>query len=190
MMLAATTPIVLVVMPSLNVDGRKAYSTRGQLFDGKVEGRRIVKRSTIPFCDAARALLAEGINPDTVLVMRHEGKVHDALRSTVRVAAGLTVKDDSVGKPVFRKWEPYDARSAVPVPSPMRETDPAATLVPGGQDRILESLSGIETPGLAPDTGEAVLSAISAQKPSRNGGLEQVSTNPSPSAAGIPEPTA
>ncbi len=61
MMLAPTTPIVLIVSPSLNVDGKKAYSTRGQLFDGAVDGRCIVKRSTTPFCDAARALLAEGI---------------------------------------------------------------------------------------------------------------------------------
>ena len=30
------TTIVLVVSPSLNADGRNAYSTRGQLFDGKV----------------------------------------------------------------------------------------------------------------------------------------------------------
>ena len=29
------TTIVLVVSPSLNADGRKAYSTRGQLFDGR-----------------------------------------------------------------------------------------------------------------------------------------------------------
>jgi len=28
-------PIVVVVSPSLNADGRKAYSTRGQLFDGR-----------------------------------------------------------------------------------------------------------------------------------------------------------
>ncbi len=46
------TTIVLVVSPSLNVVGRKAYSTRGPLFDGKVDGRWIVKRSTTPFCDA------------------------------------------------------------------------------------------------------------------------------------------
>ncbi len=29
------TTLVLVASPSLNVDGRKAYSTPGQLFDGK-----------------------------------------------------------------------------------------------------------------------------------------------------------
>jgi hypothetical protein len=60
LMLAPATTIVLIVSPSLNADGRKAYSTRGQLFDGAVDGRCIVKRSTAPLCDAARVLLAEG----------------------------------------------------------------------------------------------------------------------------------
>ena len=36
------TTIVLLVSPSLNADGRNAYSTRGQLFDGKVDRRVIV----------------------------------------------------------------------------------------------------------------------------------------------------
>ena len=39
------TALVLVVSPSLNADGRKAYSTRGQLFDGKVDRRVIVTRT-------------------------------------------------------------------------------------------------------------------------------------------------
>jgi len=74
-----TTTIVLVVSPSLNVDGRKVYSTRGQLFDGRVDHRIIVKRSTTPFCDAARVLLAHGVRPETVLVMRHHDSSCDAL---------------------------------------------------------------------------------------------------------------
>jgi hypothetical protein len=50
---------------------REPYSTRGQLFDAKIDGRFVVRRSTTPFCDAARALLAEGVDPATKLVMRH-----------------------------------------------------------------------------------------------------------------------
>jgi hypothetical protein len=91
MIVAPATTIVLVVSPSLNADGRKAYSTRGQLFDGKVDGRCIVERSTTPLCAAARVLLAEGLDPATKLVMRHEGSTHDALRSTVGAAAKITV---------------------------------------------------------------------------------------------------
>jgi hypothetical protein len=120
------TTIVLIVSPSLNGDGRKAYSTRGQLFDGKVDGRFVVERSTTPFCDAARMLLAESVRPEAKLVMRRAGSATDALRSTVGAAAGLTVADDNGGKPVFRKWSPYDREETIPAPSPMREIDPAA----------------------------------------------------------------
>jgi hypothetical protein len=75
-----TTSVVLIVSPSLNMDGRKSYSTRGQLFDGEVDGREIVTRSATPFCDAARALLADDVDPATVLRMRHAGANYDALR--------------------------------------------------------------------------------------------------------------
>ena len=129
MMLAPATTIVLTVSPSLNAEDRKAYSTRGQLFDGKVDGRFVVERSTTPFCDAARVLLAEGADPATRFIMRHEGSPHDALRSTVGAAAGLTVADDNGGKPIFRKWSPYDREGTIPVASPMREMDPAAVEV-------------------------------------------------------------
>jgi hypothetical protein len=79
------------------------------------------------FCTAARALLAEGVDPATRLIMRHEGSDHDAPRSTVGEAAGLTVVDDTGGKPIFRKWKPCDrGEETIPVASPMRKTDPAA----------------------------------------------------------------
>jgi hypothetical protein len=55
--------LVLIVSPSLTPEGGKAYSTRGLLFDGRVGDRFVVKRSTTPFCDAARVLLAEGVRP-------------------------------------------------------------------------------------------------------------------------------
>jgi hypothetical protein len=103
-----TTSVILIVSPSLNADGRKAYSTRGPLFDGEVDGRPIGTRSTTPFCDAARALLAQEADPATVLVMRHKGEDRDALRSTIGTAAGLTVKDRGDGKPHFAKWRPND----------------------------------------------------------------------------------
>ena len=43
-------------------------------------------------------------------------------------AAGLTVHDDTGGKPVFGKWKPYDARAAVAVPLPMRESESMLSL--------------------------------------------------------------
>jgi hypothetical protein len=140
MMFAPATTIILVASPSLNVDGRKAYSTRGQLFDGRVGDRFLVKRSTTPFCDGARALLAEGVRPDTRLVMRHEGSPHDTLRSTVGAAAGLTVADDKLGKPIFVGWKPkpYEALAGSSSASPMREMESPAVQVS-------------ETPELAPE---------------------------------------
>jgi hypothetical protein len=43
-MIWPATTIVLIVSPSLNTDGRKAYSTRGKLFGASVDGRCIVSR--------------------------------------------------------------------------------------------------------------------------------------------------
>ena len=133
--------VVLVVSPSLNAEGRKAYSTRGQLFDGKVDGRCIVERSTTPFCDGARVLLAEGADPATRFIMRHEGSPHDALRSTVGVAAGLTVVDDKGGKPIFTKWSPYDARSRSLDAPPMHEMASPAVEVPDAAELAPEAVS-------------------------------------------------
>jgi hypothetical protein len=138
-MIWPATTIVLVVSPSMNPDGGKAYSTRGQLFDGSVDNRRIVKRSTTPFCDAARVLLAEGVRPDTKFVMRHAGSAADALRSTVGVASKLAVWDDGLGKPIFGRWKPREA--ALDGASSMREKNPAATLVPAEPENALEPVS-------------------------------------------------
>ncbi len=140
MMMLPSTAIVLVVPPSLNADGQKAYSTRGQLFDSKVDGRSVVKRSTTPFCDAARVLLAEGADPSTRFIMRHEGSPHDALRSTVGVAAGLTVVDDKGGKPIFTKWSPYDARSRSLDAPPMHETESPPVQVPDAPELAPEAV--------------------------------------------------
>ena len=120
--------MTIIVSPSLNRDGRLDYSGRGPLFDARVDGRVIVTRSTTPFCDTARALLVEGMPPDTIIMMRHGYDGCDALRSTVGYAAGMTVSE----KPTFNKWSPhphYDASSAVPGTAPVRETEVVATLV-------------------------------------------------------------
>ena len=114
--------IVITVAPSRDPDGHRVHSTRGQLFDGAVDGRRVVARSPTPFTDAARVLLAAGEDSTRPLVMHHAGSAHDALRSTVGRAAGLTVAE-SAGRPRLAKWRPNDwtapkPRSAIP---PMRE---------------------------------------------------------------------
>jgi hypothetical protein len=94
------------------------YTTRGPVYDGTMDGATIVTRSTTPFFDAARVLLAKGMAPDMALVMRHAGAHHDALRSTVGKAAGLSV-ENSGGKAAFRTYKP-DGRFRAASGSPMR----------------------------------------------------------------------
>ena len=93
----ATNPIVITVKP---VD---RYGT----FDAYL-GERLLTTSHQPFLEAARVLLAEGVDPATPLVMRHAGSQTDSLKGTVGAAAKLTVKEaPSMSGPVFQKWKPF-----------------------------------------------------------------------------------
>jgi hypothetical protein len=121
-------PIVIVVSPSINAEGRRAYSGRGQLFDGRVDNKIIVKRSSTPFCDGARVLLAEACDPAARLVMCHAGSTADALRSRVGVAAKLTVTDETnIGRPGFQRWQPYNRGAMLLGEPPVRQTESALT---------------------------------------------------------------
>ena len=73
-------PVVVTVTLSCDDEGRRRPGSRGSLFDA-VAGC-VVRSSPTPFVDAA--LLAEGVDPATPLVMRYSGT--DCLRSTVRAA--------------------------------------------------------------------------------------------------------
>jgi hypothetical protein len=86
-----------------------------------------VKRSAQPLLDGARALLAEGTDPAARLTMRHAGSAYDALRSTVGIAAKLTVTDATNGSPRLGQWNSY--RPAVSIGSPMRQNEVAVTEV-------------------------------------------------------------
>jgi hypothetical protein len=129
--------IDLHVFPSTDRHGQRQYGSQGQLFDATVDGRMVALRTATPFVDAARVLLGEGVPADTEYVMRRAGHGdEDALHSTIGVAAGLRVKDDSVGKPVFAKWEkrPEEANGKA-VPAVRGEarsglSDPAPPLAP------------------------------------------------------------
>jgi hypothetical protein len=69
-------------------------------------GDRLLCTSTKPFLDSARALLADGVDPATVLTMRHEGSATITLRATVGTAAGLTVLEGDL-RPRFGRWQPF-----------------------------------------------------------------------------------
>ena len=76
---------------------------RGQ-YEARLEGRVLVGSTTEPLLAAARALLAQGVAPETPIAMRHEGADHAALRSTVGKAVRLTVEAGKDGVPRFARF--------------------------------------------------------------------------------------
>jgi hypothetical protein len=121
-------PITVTVTPSRDGEGRRTYSSRGQLFDATMlagaartsthhrgantaevligrDGRSLVTGSATPLLDAARVPLEEGVDPKTPIAMRHAGGSHDALVSTIGAAAALTVREGEA-RPAFTRWEP------------------------------------------------------------------------------------
>jgi hypothetical protein len=119
-------PVIIVVAPSREVDGRRTHSNRGQLFDSSVDGRVLVTRSTQPLLDGCRVLIGEGIDPVTRVVMRHAGSDKDALRSTVGAAAKLTVSDSDTGRPKFKTFKPWKRGEETGAgEAPVQETEPA-----------------------------------------------------------------
>lgn len=99
-------PTYMIVSPSRNSDGRKAYSARGQLFDGRVDGVLVVGRSTQPFLDGAREMLARGYAARERLIMRHLDSGVDALISSIGYAASRTVAEGDS----YPRFVPYQAR--------------------------------------------------------------------------------
>ena len=81
-----------------------------------------------PLLAAARILLAEGWPPDALIVMRHAGADHDALRARLGVAARLTVGEARNGCPTFRSWKAPPGMGRRP---DIAQTDVAATHLAG-----------------------------------------------------------
>ena len=51
----------------------RAFPLGGSWFEAQCSGQLIVARTREPLLDGARALLAAGYHPDTVIVLRHAG---------------------------------------------------------------------------------------------------------------------
>jgi hypothetical protein len=91
----------------------------------------LAESTRTPFLDSARILLTSRLaDPSDILVMRHEGSAHDALRAKVGVAAKLTVNEDG---PRFTRHDPErfgrfrkDGAQAPNNSPPMRQTDDEA----------------------------------------------------------------
>jgi hypothetical protein len=75
-------------------------------FAAGLDGRELYAIAK-PFLDAARVLLAEGVDAETVLEMRHAGSNTLTLRSTVGTAAGLTVLEGDL-RPRFARWQAFE----------------------------------------------------------------------------------
>jgi len=105
-------------------------------FDASRGDRCLVERSRTPFCDGARALLAQGLaDPGDQLVMRHSGSETDALVARVGTAAKLTVDENS---PRLRHYNPtwathFKAANPAAVEPPMREREEEASGSPAGK---------------------------------------------------------
>jgi hypothetical protein len=86
--------------------------------------RQIVTASRTPFCDGARALLADGTAQSSdMLIMRHAGSQVDALKAPAGVAARLTVSESN-GPPEFRPLKPLQSIAGK---APMLEPGDEAT---------------------------------------------------------------
>jgi hypothetical protein len=94
-------PVIVTVRPSRDKDGRKRYGSRGQLFDAEILGRIVVESVSTPLLDSCRLLASKRMDAATVVVMRHAGQDHDALRTTVGFGASRSVHNDR-----FVKWRP------------------------------------------------------------------------------------
>ena len=98
-------------------------------FSATVNGRLMVLSSRVPLLDSCRALLAEGVDSNAWVIMRHAGSATDAMRTKVGIAAKLTVAEGDRGVPRFRSWKPMRLREGSP---PMRLPAPAGATIPGG----------------------------------------------------------
>jgi hypothetical protein len=100
------TPITIIVSPEPR---NPAHPPQRARFVTAVEcPERALGAFSNPLCSAARVLLSEGVQPETVLRMRHAGSDTIALTATVGTAAGLDVREETGdGKPRFVEWKPF-----------------------------------------------------------------------------------
>jgi hypothetical protein len=95
--------ITIIVRPALDRDGRAL----GDLFEARLGGQVIV-RARSPFLAAARKLIDLGVDPSTVLVMRHAGSASESLRGRIGKAAAVAAEERNDGRkpPRFVAWRP------------------------------------------------------------------------------------
>jgi hypothetical protein len=105
--------IIIIIKPAETAGSFAAYAC----------GMQLCSSSRTPLCDAARALLLAGLDPVTVLIMRHRGSAVDALRARLGAAAQFTIGDDRFGRPKIRRWKPPSGDVAAPPIAPNENSD-------------------------------------------------------------------
>ena len=90
-------------------------------------GSRLLCVAREPFLEAARVLVAEGIDPETRLEMWQVGDPYPSLAAKAGVAARLDVKEDPTPRFVHHRPAPTSRRPDAPQTA---DHESAATLVP------------------------------------------------------------
>jgi hypothetical protein len=93
-------PIVITIRPAPSRPGR---------FEVRLGERPLIASARTPFLEAARVLLAEGHDPDTLLIMRWDGETIDALRGKLGLVAKLAVAEDDKHGPRLVPYRPRPA---------------------------------------------------------------------------------
>jgi len=102
------TPIIITIAPIPPMDPQMSERPGPHRFDAFM-GDRWLCRSWTPFLAGARVLAADGVPPETPLLMRHVGSDTIALISTVGAAAALTVREGD-GPMRFTRFQSFDGR--------------------------------------------------------------------------------
>jgi hypothetical protein len=111
----------IIIIAALAFD-RDGHRLPGR-FDAVIDGKVIVPATRQPFLDGARALLAEGANPEATIVLKHAGSPTECLRARLGAAAKLTVEESNRGKPTFRRWKPRPLSPEGELPVDQRDED-------------------------------------------------------------------
>jgi hypothetical protein len=91
-----------------------SLTSRGYRYAARLNGRLLCISRT-PFLSAARVLLDEGVDPETVLTSTREGSDTVSLRSTLGEAAKWTVLENERHGPKRVRYSPPPARRALQV---------------------------------------------------------------------------
>ena len=121
--LAAIWPPTFILRPAFNRHGARLHGK----FLVTLDGRQLCI-SRQPLLDAARVLLADGVDPETSIATRHAGAGFDAMTSTVGAAAKWTVKENEIQSPHFVRWEAFPASRVRPSLRPNERPAPGPVL--------------------------------------------------------------